>query len=330
LFGLIHGKGMLVVAALFGLLWEFRLMDRIGAMTFEEGSAGRGVVRQLLLGIFGEAALPVWPVLLGIAGFMVVLLVFRVLSAFWTFLTYYGFTLSRTGDDLRCEYGLLTRVTSTIPLHRIQEVVIREGPWHRWGKRVSIAVQTAGGTAAEAVSTRRAWLAPLVRRADLSRLLDTVIAGAPPDPTWQSVHPRGARREFVRSLVFLVLPISVAAGYFLGWRGGWIFGLLVVWTGIHARRTVAAIRWTTSGAAIQFTSGWIWRKLLMAPLGKIQVVSRHESPFDRRHRMASVFVDTAGRAQVDYSIRIPYLSRPDADTLADHLAASAAQTTFRW
>ena len=330
LFGLIHGKGMLVVATIFGLLWEFRLMDRVGEMTFDEGSAGRGVVRQLLLGIFGDAALPIWPLVVGVLGFMLVLLLFRVLSAFWTFLTYYGFTLSRTGDDLRCEYGLLTQVASTIPLHRIQEVVIREGPWHRWSNRVSVAVQTAGGTAADAVSTRRAWLAPLVHRADLPRLLDTVIAGAPHDPAWQGVQPRGARREFVRSFVFVVLPISVAAAVFLHWRGVWLFGLLVVWMAIHARRTVAAIRWTTSGGTVQFTSGWIWRKLLMAPLGKIQVVSRHESPFDRRHRMASVFVDTAGRAQIDYSIRIPYLSRPDADSLAAHLAASAAQTTFRW
>jgi len=281
-------------------------------------------------GVFEDAAFPIWQVLIGIVGFGLVLALFRMLSAFWTFVTYYGFTVTRSGDDLRCEYGLLTRVASTIPLHRIQEVVIREGPWHRWSQRVSIAVQTAGGTAAEEASTRRAWLAPLVKRADLPRLLDIVIAGASSDPTWHGVQSRGARREFVGSLFLIVAPISGAALYFLQWRGLWIFGLLAAWMAVHARRTVAAIRWTTSNSVIQFTSGWIWRKLLLAPLGKIQAVSRHESPFDRRHRMASVFVDTAGRARVDYSIRIPYLSRRDADVLADDLAATAARTTFRW
>lgn len=329
LFGLIHGKGMLVVGALFGLLWEIGLMDRIGSETVAQGRAGRGVVRQFMLALFDDAAWPVWQVLVAILALVLVLTLFRVLSACWTLVTYYNFTLTRSGDDLRCEYGLLTRVASTIPLHRIQEVVIREGPWHRWSGRSSIAVQTAGGTAGEEASTRRAWLAPLVHNVDVPRLLDTVIADAPAEPTWHPVLPRGAGREFVGSL-FLVLPISAAALYLLQLRGLWIMAILTVWAIVHARRSVEAIRWTTSGGAIQFTSGWIWRKLLMAPLGKIQVVSRHETPFDRRHRMASVFVDTAGRARVDYSIRIPYLARSDADTLAEHLAASAAQTAFRW
>ena len=329
LFGLIHGKGMLVVGALFGLLYEFRLIDRIGAATFDKGGAGRGVVRQLLLSIFEDAAFPVWQVTIGILGFVLVLSLFRVLSALWTFVTYYGFRLTRSGDDLRCEYGLLTRVASTIPLHRIQEVVIREGPWHRWSGRVSIAVQTAGGPAGKEAVTRQAWLAPLVRRAELRALLDTVITGAPPDPDWHPVQPRGVRRAFVGLLV-VVLPLSASAVYLLQWRGLWIMAALLVWAFVHARRSVAALRWTTSGSVIQFTSGWIWRKLLMAPLGKIQAVSRHESPFDRRHRMASVFVDTAGRARDDYSIRIPYLSKPDADALAGHLATSAAGTEFRW
>jgi putative membrane protein len=329
LFGLIHGKGMLVVGALFGILWEFRITDWIGAKTFEEGGPGRGVVRQLMQAVFDDAAFPVWQVMIGIVAFALVLSLFRVLSAFWTLVTYYGFTLTRSDDDLRSEYGLLTRVTSTIPLHRIQEVVIREGPWHRRGQRVSIAVQTAGGNVGEEISTRRAWLAPLVRRADMSGLLEIVIPEAPADPDWQPVQPRGARREFTRLGLFL-LPVSAVAIYVLHWRGLAVMALLLLWALIHARRSVGALRWTTSGGAIQFASGWIWRKLLMAPLQKIQVVSRHESPFDRRHRMASVFVDTAGRARVDYSIRIPYLARRDADTLADDLAASAAQTTFRW
>lgn len=330
LFGLIHGKGVLVVGALFGLLWETGLMDRIGAATFGEGRAGRGVVRQLLFSTFEDAAMSIWQVLIAMAAFVLLLSVFRVLSAIGTFVTYYGFTLSRLGDDLRCEYGLLTRVASTIPLHRIQEVVIREGPWHRMSQRVSIGVQTAGGkVTGEGGTTARQWLAPLVHRSAIPGLLQTVISSAPADSLWQPVHPRGARREFV-SLMVLVVPLSIAAVYWFQLRGLFVALLLGSWAVLYARRSVAAMQWTASGEAVQFKSGWIWRKLLMAPLGKIQAVSRHESPFDRRHRMASIFVDTAGRAAVDYSLRIPYLARADADALAEHLAASAAGTEFRW
>jgi putative membrane protein len=74
----------------------------------------------------------------------------------------------------------------------------------------------------------------------------------------------------------------------------------------------------------------MWRRRLVAPLTKLQVVVRHESPFDRRHRMATVFADTAGRTQGEYAIRIPYLPAPVAASLARHLSAAAARTSFRW
>jgi membrane protein YdbS with pleckstrin-like domain len=81
---------------------------------------------------------------------------------------------------------------------------------------------------------------------------------------------------------------------------------------------------------VLFRSGWLWRYTTVAPLGKIQVVAVHESPFDRRLRMAGVLVDTAGAGGESHRVRIPYLSRDTADRLAAGLAAHAAQSTFRW
>ena len=49
----------------------------------------------------------------------------------WATLRLHGFRLTREGEDLRTEYGLLTRVAATIPLRRIQTLTLREGPLHR-------------------------------------------------------------------------------------------------------------------------------------------------------------------------------------------------------
>ena len=51
---------------------------------------------------------------------------------------------------------------------------------------------------------------------------------------------------------------------------------------------------------------------------------------NRRHGMASVFADTAGRAHEGYAIRIPYLAAGVAAALAGQLSAAAARTSFRW
>jgi putative membrane protein len=105
---------------------------------------------------------------------------------------------------------------------------------------------------------------------------------------------------------------------------------MLLWSLVHARRTVAGLRWSVTDSAVHFASGWIWRNRLAAPLSKVQVVSRHQTPFDRRHDMASVAADTAGRQMMGYAIRIPYLATPIAVMVSDRLSAAAARTSFRW
>lgn len=326
LLGLIQGRGMVIVGALFGLAWEIGLMDRF----LGSGTAGRGLMRQLARAFFEEGRWPIREALLGVAGLVVLLTLFRLLSALWTAVTYYGFTLRQSGDDLRCEYGLLTRVTTTIPIRRIQKLTVHEGPWHRFSRRVSLHVQTAGGRAGPQAETARRWLAPLVRTGSLDTILRQVLPDAARDVRWQGVHPRGVRREFVGHLALLV-PLFAGGYYALGPKLLWLAPVALWWAAVNARRTVAALRWAISDEAVHFASGWIWRTRVVAPLTKVQVVSRRQTPFDRRHAMASVAADTAGgRGPRENWVRIPYLPVDVAGVLARQLAAAAARTPFRW
>lgn len=329
LFGLIHGRGMIIAGALFGLLWDFGIADRFTGDYFGDGRPGRGVARRVVQAVFEGAPLPLRQIALTVAVVIVLLALFRIVSAVLSLVTYYGFTVRRVGDDLRCEYGLLTRVASTIPVRRIQKLTVREGPWHRAAGRVSVDVQTAGGKAEEGQGSTKSWLAPLVPRSALPALLEGIEPEAAADVEWQPVHPRGVRREFVGSMA-LVVPATVMLAYSMGWWAFAVAAVLTAWAFVHARRTVAALRWATSAATVQFKHGWIWRNRLVAPLAKVQVVSRHQTPFDRRHGMATVFADTAGRSEGGAALRIPYLPSPVAASLARDLAIAAARTSFRW
>jgi putative membrane protein len=68
----------------------------------------------------------------------------------------------------------------------------------------------------------------------------------------------------------------------------------------------------------------------VAPFAKIQVVAVGETPFDRRHRMGSVRVDTAGAGSSSHTIDIPYLAKGIAEDLAALLTSRAARTVYRW
>ena len=327
MFGLIQGYGMLVAGAFFGLLTEVGLLDRAAELFFGERGAGRGVLRRLAAAAFDDAALPIWQLLMTVGTLTVLLVVFRLLSAAWMSATYWGFRLTRSGDDLRCEYGLLTRIASTVPVRRIQKLTVREGPWHRLAGRVSLQVQTAGGRVGEDQQSTRTWLAPLVGRAAIVELVASILPEAALPVEWQSVHPRGVRREFVAMMV-IVIPVAVVLVWAIGWRALAGIPFLLVWALIYAQRTVAGLKWGLSADAVHFASGWIWRTVVTAPVTKVQVVSRSESPFDRRHGMASVSADTAGGS--GSAIAVPYLAAPVAVALAERLSTAAARTAFRW
>jgi len=87
--------------------------------------------------------------LLVLAGLILFVGLLRVFSVAWAFLKLHGFTLTRQGEDLRAEYGLLTRVAKTVPRQRIQVVSARQGLLHRWFKRVAVQVETAGAAGGE-------------------------------------------------------------------------------------------------------------------------------------------------------------------------------------
>jgi uncharacterized membrane protein YdbT with pleckstrin-like domain len=121
---------------------------------------------------------------------------------------------------------------------------------------------------------------------------------------------------------------ALAAGYFR-WDVLPLIPALVVWAIIGARQTVKHLGWAETDEAILFKRGWLWRRTVVVRFAKIQTVTLHHSPFDRRTGMARVHVDTAGASEGS-AINIPYVPREAATTLYARLSSEAAQRQFTW
>ena len=91
----------------------------------------------------------------------------RLLSMAWAVIRLYGFTITRIGDDLRTEFGLLTRVVATIPIQRIQTLTIREGPLHRLFGR-AVGARGHGGRRSQRSGCLAARVAGAHHRAERS------------------------------------------------------------------------------------------------------------------------------------------------------------------
>jgi putative membrane protein len=328
--GFLENKGMILIGAAYGIAWESGLLGGFWDRLFGEETYGRGLVVDLITGFFEGKGLPLTAVGVALGGATVLLLLIRVLSMAWAFLRLYDFRLSRVREDLRIEFGLLTRVASTIPIRRVQTITISQGPLHRWLARASVRVETAGGAGSGTSNRDREWLAPLIRVPALTRLLDEVVPGFDLQAVaWQPVHPRAFRRAVKPGLVTAALA-GLVWGVTLGWSGLLVLPLLVVWAGLAASQHVRHLGWAEHDEVVLMRSGWIWRQVTLARANKIQSVSFRQSPFDRRATMARVRVDTAGAGAASHRVDIPFLDRTVAARLADRLAAQAASTEFSW
>ena len=322
---------MILIGAAYGIAWESGLLGGFWNRLFGEETYGRGLLRDLITGFFEGKEVPLTAVAVALGGFAVLLLLIRLISMAWAFIRLYDFRLSRVREDLRVEFGLLTRVAATIPLRRVQTITISQGPLHRWLARASVRVETAGGAGSERSGHRdREWLAPLIRLSALPQLLDEVVPGFDLQAVaWQSVHPRAFRRAVKPGLVIAAL-VSLASGLTLGSGALLVLPLLVVWVVLVARQHVRHLGWAEHDEVVLMRSGWIWRQVTLARANKIQSVSFLQSPFDRRTAMARVRVDTAGAGASSHRVDVPFLDQAVAARFADRLAGQAASTEFNW
>jgi putative membrane protein len=328
--GLIENRGTIVIAGLFGLLWEIGIADRYLNRFVGDEATGRGLVRDLIQNVGVPQAMP-WGRLGTAVLLLAALLVFlRLLSIALALVRLGGFQLSRIGDDLRAEYGLLTRVAATIPLRRIQTLTITEGPLHRLFGRASIRVDTAGGGTGGRSETRRESLAPIIGRDEWPALVRQVLPEVDlTDVTWHGAAP-GARTRAIRVRLIVALVVALLLSIPLGWAALGVFAVLAGWGVVAAILTVKHFAWATIDGAVLMRSGWLWRHMSVARFARIQSVSLYESPFDRRWGMARVHVDTAGAGAASHRVHIPYLTRETAVALHTRLAAAAASTAFSW
>ena len=344
--GIVSNKGLVVVGAALGLLsqsgrWDTDWDELVepwlqpAAAWLDPGS----VVEWLTAARSGHPVATV--VLLAIALVVVAFILLRILSIGWFLLQLHDFTLTRRGADLGADYGLFTRISRTIPTFRIQSLKATESALHRRFRRQSVELRTVGGGASADAEVdfgsqqggskaKTQWLAPMIETARLPELLrqiapDTDLGAV----SWEPISGRARQRIVRRWLavvapatllaVLLVHPWTLAIGAPLG-----LFGWL------HAHLYVKHAAYALTPWGVLSRAGWWNRTLTIVRYGKIQTVALGESPFDRRHGMASVRLDAAGAEMGGHTIAIQYLEAATARQVADRLYEEAGRRAFRW
>jgi len=228
-----------------------------------------------------------------------------------TFVRYYGFRLWLDGDKLQRKHGLLTLQEGTIPLQRVQTLILRSNPFMAWRGWFRLELQTMGYDVDE---QGYHVVVPFAQRDTLVPVAHKIRPLALPE-SFHSVSPITIRRHFIRyTVALLVIMIPLAQLWSKAWWGLALIPFLGLFAYLHYRHHGYA----TTGNMLFIRRGVIRRYIFAVPLDKMQVFMNRASIFQRRLGLKSLSVDTAGSASVTYP-EIVDLPDAAADALLQRL-----------
>lgn len=203
----------------------------------------------------------------------------------------WGWTMRRVDDDLHVTHGLLSTRASVLPLARVQLVEVQRNWIRRAFGFATIRVHSAGGGGG---GDRRVTV-PLVRNDEVDGLVAELLPGVDGIPPLAR-HPRPAQRRAVFRWVRAALVPAALLLFVPNLAGelrilGAVLPVVAVVLGLVEYQQLAhgmtdRVLAGRSGA-LSVTTG-------LAPLVKVQGVTRSASPFQRRLHLASLTAHVAG------------------------------------
>ncbi len=199
---------------------------------------------------------------------------------------YYGFRLYKEMDKLQAEHGLLSKRKFTIPLKKLQMLVMRSNfvmrKFDYWG----FLLETAGFKEAQKGSKT---VIPIAKKNTILELIDKVL-NIEFIEEFEQVSRKTIRRAMVR-YVLILGPVLAILSY---------FSLYFLWLLIFAPFLYfgAVLMYKNRGYKIysdklQIKQGYFFQKISIAPIDKIQSVNVVETFFQQRLGLATIHIDTA-------------------------------------
>jgi putative membrane protein len=228
------------------------------------------------------------PYAIAVATTLIVAAIAWVTGILLTVNRFYRFELKRDADDkIHIRYGLLTLAERTLPLRRIQAIVVRTNPLMRHFGWYRLEIQLMG---LESDSRGRHVVVPFARWVELAEVLPELRPLPLPD-SFTSVSGKTIRRYTIRATVLLS---GVTAGFYFIWSDAlWLLALLPF--GYY----FAACHFRTHGYAFTPEAFYIRRgvfreHLWLLPIDRFQTLYIQSSFFQRRLGLRTIYVDTAG------------------------------------
>ena len=221
------------------------------------------------------------------------LIILWIISGIQAVLRYYGFRLVRHEEELRYQRGLLQQYNGTIPLSKVQTLMIRENLFARAVGYGNLAIETAGYAPGQGSDSVESAI-PIAKRDRLFALARTIEDVG--EITFERPPKRARLRYVGRYTIVVGLFVALLWGIYTvtGTLSDWYLGA-VVWVLVPP---AAHLRWTHLGYYydddyVVTRSGFWTRRTTIVPYYRVQTVTDSQTVFQRRRHLGTLTVDTA-------------------------------------
>jgi uncharacterized membrane protein YdbT with pleckstrin-like domain len=264
------------------------------------------------------------PVLVGLlAAFGLLVLGFGIVtSTVANLVMFHGFVLTLRGDVVQRRYGLITTRAKSLPLRRVQRVLLEQAWLRRLFHLAVVRADSAGSSMDPSAEAKGGWdvvlpLASLSRAVDVLRVLLPGLRVEGLD--WRRVSSRVVLRVFLKGALLVASALAVGLP---------LLGLpaLLALTGLPLAWLLGYFTYVNLGFAqedqhIAFRWGLLGRYYGFVPTRKIQSVILRAGPLQRALGLATLTVYVAGGSPTS----LADLPRADAEQLRGLLARAAAR-----
>lgn len=265
---------------------------------------------------FFETGLKSFVVHLSFVGGGIILLLFLVASYLNMWQRYANFTLTKDGNHLTTTAGLATKNHISVPLNRIQGIILAANWLRVWCQRVSVKAVLSSEVKADNEDAGRVTLMPLIER---SHALATLQAFVPMAATLPKLQPLSARGKIAQFRYTGLWGLALCGGLFaLGTRvlPSWVAALgagsLLV---VIILRGLLRIFSTQYGYAASHLfikrAGFGGQTTAIITPGKIQSTTIHQSIWMARRQLAHLEL-TLREGDDAWTIKIKYMDEAQA------------------
>lgn len=219
--------------------------------------------------------------------FLIVIVISYLLAIIQTMVKYAYFTVTKNKEELRISRGLLEKSQLSIPIERIQGIIVRENIIRKLFGYATVYIVHAGISANNEGSGSNVMIFPLIRKEEISKAIHSCLPKYQIETNFHPIPRRAKTRYILRPIYVFLIPVCLAA-YFLKPWGVMSFALLPL-VGYLGYLSYLYSGWNISGEQLALRSRFINAETTYMFKSRIQSLDISTTFFQRRKRLGTVY-----------------------------------------